>query len=86
VEPVNNELNARDSWSANVLSAGPESRTDAARSVRPVRSWPLLVLALPAAVAIWSGWIGIGQLTGFGIVQPLPGIWDALRVDTATPA
>ena len=29
-------------------------------------SWPLLILALPAAVAVWSGWIGIGKLTGFG--------------------
>jgi hypothetical protein len=43
----------------------------------------LLVLALPAAVAVWSGWVGIGQMTGFGIVQPLPGIWDSLRIDTA---
>src|ERR1039457_6072149 len=38
-----------------------------------VRSWPLLILALPAAVAVWSGWVGIGQMTGFGQVPPLPG-------------
>jgi len=50
---------------------------------RPVRSWPLLVLATPAAVAVWSGWVGIGQMTGFGKVRPLPGIWDSLHVDTA---
>jgi hypothetical protein len=48
-----------------------------------VRAWPLLVLALPAAVAVWSGWVGIGQLTGFGVVRPLPGIWDSLHLDTA---
>jgi hypothetical protein len=48
-----------------------------------VRSWPLLVLAAPAAVAVWSGWVGLGQMTGFGIVHPLPGIWSSLRVDTA---
>ena len=48
-----------------------------------VRTWPLLVLALPAAVAVWSGWVGIGQMTGFGIVRPLPGIWDSLHIDTA---
>ena len=48
-----------------------------------VRTWPLVVLALPAAVAVWSGWVGIGQMTGFGIVQPLPGIWDSLHIDTA---
>ena len=51
--------------------------------VRPLRSWPLLVLALPAAVAVWSGWVGIGRLTGFGEVHPLPGIWDSLHLDTA---
>ena len=50
---------------------------------RPLRSWPLLVLALPAAAAVWSGWVGIGQLTGFGEVHPLPGIWDSLHLDTA---
>lgn len=48
-----------------------------------VRSWPLLVLAMPAAVAVWSGWVGIGQMTGFGVVRPLPGIWNKLQVDTA---
>ena len=48
-----------------------------------MRSWPLLVLALPAAVAVWSGWVGIGQMTGFGQVHPLPGLWDSLHVNTA---
>ena len=51
--------------------------------VRAVRSWPLFVLALPAVVAVWSGWVGIGQMTGFGQVHPLPGIWDSLHVNTA---
>jgi len=50
---------------------------------RPLRSWPVIVLALPAFVAIWSGWVGIGGLTGFGIVHPLPGIWDTLALNTA---
>ena len=48
-----------------------------------MRSWPLLVLALPATVAVWSGWVGIGQMTGFGQVYPLPGIFDSLHIDTA---
>ena len=43
----------------------------------------MLVLAAPAAVAVWSGWVGIGQMTGFGKIRPLPGIWDALHIDTA---
>jgi hypothetical protein len=52
------------------------------RTRRP-RSWPVLLLALPAFVAIWSGWVGLGSLTGFGIVHPLPGIWDTATLDTA---
>ncbi|MEV4672151.1 hypothetical protein AB0K34_10915 [Actinomadura sp. NPDC049382] len=36
--------------------------------------WPLLVLAAPAFVAVWSGWVGLGTMTGFGKVQPLPGV------------
>jgi len=38
---------------------------------------------VPAAVAVWSGWVGIGQLTGFGQIHPLPGIWDSLHLNTA---
>ncbi len=38
---------------------------------------------LPAFVAVWSGWVGLGELTGFGIVHPLPGIWDAAKLNTA---
>jgi hypothetical protein len=40
-----------------------------ARPGRSVRSWPLLVLAAPAAAEVWSGWVGIAQKTGFGLVQ-----------------
>lgn len=52
-------------------------------AAKPVRSWPVLLLALPAFVAIWSGWVGLGGLTGFGIVHPLPGIWPSLSLNTA---
>jgi hypothetical protein len=54
-----------------------------ARPSRTVRSWPLLVLAAPAAAEVWSGWVGIAQKTGFGLVSPLPGIWPSLHLDTA---
>ena len=53
-----------------------------ARPARTVRSWPLLVLAAPAAAEVWSGWVGIAQKTGFGLVSPLPGIWPSLHLDT----
>jgi hypothetical protein len=53
------------------------------RADRAVRSWPLLVLAAPAAAEVWSGWVGIAERTGFGLVSPLPGIWPSLHLDTA---
>jgi hypothetical protein len=48
-----------------------------------VRRWPLFLIASPAAVAVWSGWVGLGTLCGFGVVHPLPGIWDGFRLNTA---
>lgn len=50
---------------------------------RPVPRWPLLLLALPAFVAIWGGWVGLGRLTGFGPIELLPGIWDGLTINSA---
>jgi hypothetical protein len=47
-----------------------------------VRRWPLAVIAAPAAVSIWSGWVGLGGMCGFGEVQPLPGIVP-LHLNTA---
>ena len=61
----------------------PPGRLSPAGQGRALPSWPLLVLAVPATVAVWSGWVGIGQLTGFGEVHPLPGLWDSLHLDTA---
>lgn len=59
---------------------GPATPTTPTRTVR---SWPILLLAAPAFVAIWSGWVGLGELTGFGPVKLLPGIWDAARINSA---
>jgi hypothetical protein len=49
---------------------------------RGLPRWPLVPIAAPAAVAIWSGWVGLGGMCGFGLVQPFPGIvpW---HLDTA---
>ncbi|GAB7049378.1 ABC transporter permease [Catenuloplanes indicus JCM 9534] len=57
----------------------------AAESVtrRAVPSWPVLILALPAFAAVWSGWVGLGEMTGFGVVHPLPGIADGFSLNTA---
>jgi hypothetical protein len=49
-----------------------------------LKVWPVWLLALPAAVAIWSGWVGLGQLTGFGKIRPFPGTWlSDWTLDTA---
>jgi len=50
---------------------------------RQLPRWPVFLIAAPAAVAVWSGWVGLGGMCGFGVIGPLPGIWDGLRLDTA---
>lgn len=49
---------------------------------RQLPRWPLFLIASPAAVVIWTGWVGLGELCGFGLVQPLPGI-VSWHLDTA---
>lgn len=55
------------------------------RPGKPVRTWPVLILCLPAFVAIWGGWVDLGGMTGFGVVHPFPGIYgvDHLTINTA---
>src|SRR6266702_2414619 len=43
----------------------------------------LFLIASPAAVAVWSGWVGLGTLCGFGLVHPLPGIAPGFELNTA---
>lgn len=50
---------------------------------RTTNRWPLYVVAAGAAVATWGGWVELGQMTGFGVVHPLPGIWDDLSLNSA---
>lgn len=52
-------------------------------SSRPVPRWPVVLLAAPAFVAIWSAWVGVGELTGFGPVRLLPGIADGFTINSA---
>lgn len=57
-------------------------RTNSApRTKSPIR-WPLFVISLPALVTIWSGWVGIGEMAGFGPVKVLPGISE-FTINTA---
>jgi hypothetical protein len=61
---------------AEVADPGPSP----ARRSRP---WWLVGLVAPAFVAIWSGWVGLGELTGFGPVNLLPGIGHGWTLNTA---
>lgn len=94
--PVSPGMGPVDPWSYAVPTGAPgrveitpegplpdaATRTVPAQA-RGIKAWPILLLALPAFVAIWSGWVGLGGLTGFGIVHPLPGIADTVSLNTA---
>jgi hypothetical protein len=49
----------------------------------PIHRLWLVLLALPAVVAVWGGWVGLGGLAGFGPVTLLPGIADHFQVNLA---
>jgi hypothetical protein len=66
-----------------IVTAAPVEMPPAVKSPRAPVAWPVLLLALPAFVAIWSGWVSLGELAGFGLVHPLPGIADHLTINTA---
>jgi hypothetical protein len=83
---------------APALLAGGELATDAptepievvtepviepAGERRLPRPWPLAIIGLAAAVAVWGGWVRLGELTGFGPVNVLPGIGGGFVLDTA---
>jgi hypothetical protein len=45
--------------------------------------WPLYLISVGAVLAVWSGWVELGVMCGFGIEQPLYGIWNGLRINAA---
>ena len=67
------------------MHADPHGAQDNPHHAQPraLRTWPILLLAAPAFVAIWSGWVGLGEMTGFGPVRLLPGIADRATINTA---
>lgn len=42
-----------------------------------------LAISLSAFVAVWGGWVGLGELAGFGTVNLLPGFGGGLHVNLA---
>lgn len=65
------------------ISPDVTTLTRTVRADRPLPTWPVLLMAFPAFVAIWSGWVGLGAATGFGVVHPLPGIADDFTLNSA---
>jgi hypothetical protein len=53
------------------------------KAASPLVVWPVLLMAMAAFVAVWSGWVGLGEMTGFGEVRPLPGIADNFVINSA---
>jgi hypothetical protein len=62
------------------VPAVPSSVGTSARLPRP---WPLVFIGLAAAVAVWGGWVRLGELTGFGPMNLLPGIGPGFVLNTA---
>src|SRR5260370_38727712 len=58
-------------------------RLDRGQAEDDMKRWLLVLIAFPAAVAVWSGWVGLGGLCGFGMIHPLPGIVRGVRLNPA---
>ncbi|MFC4943224.1 ABC transporter permease [Pseudonocardia sp. GCM10023141] len=69
--------------SPDEVSSTVDSPVGEVSSAWRVRSWPLLLLAAGAFVSIWGGWVGLGELTGFGPIRLLPGIVDNWVINSA---
>jgi hypothetical protein len=78
------EIAARPSTALAVDSGpAPAGAVPVVGGRRVLPRWPLFLIAAPAAVAVWSGWVGLGLLCGFGPIHPLPGIADGFTINTA---
>jgi hypothetical protein len=78
------EIAARPSTALAVDNGpAPVEAAPAGDERRVLPRWPLILIAAPAAVAVWSGWVGLGLLCGFGPIHPLPGIADRFTINTA---
>jgi hypothetical protein len=77
--PSSPEPPARDTGSDRTATA-PHAPP---RQPKGPRRWPLLLIGSSAFVAIWSGWVSLGGMCGFGTVTPLPGIIGGFRLDMA---
>lgn len=84
---VESDRHALDSGAPADDAARASGLVDADVSPGPRRvwvpRWPLLLIAAGAFVSIWGGWVGLGELTGFGPIRLLPGIADSVVLNSA---
>lgn len=64
-------------------AAAPVLAGAAVPKYRRISPLYLLPMIASAFIAIWGGWVGLGQMTGFGVIQLLPGIWDSLKINSS---
>lgn len=64
------------------LAPAPASTGDQVAR-KPAKPWALAFMGFAAAVSLWSGWVGLGRMCGFGVIAPLPGIADGFHINTA---
>lgn len=89
-------LTAAISRAADRIASGPRSdrstdQPDAGEAV--LSGWHIaaaLLIAIPAFLAVWSGWIGLGELTGWGKRNMLPGLvkeggWATINTSITLP-
>jgi hypothetical protein len=79
--PVDEPIEMPPPLASESVDADDQAEPNEPEQRRPV-TWPVLILCLPAFVAIWGGWVEMGRLTGFGKVTLLPGFSD-FQIDTA---
>ncbi|MCO1657130.1 ABC transporter permease [Pseudonocardia humida] len=87
-KPTPSASGAVGGWTAEQISSPDRRPSETERPAAEVRrprlgSWPLVLIALGAFVSIWGGWVGLGELTGFGPIRLLPGIADNVVIDSA---
>jgi hypothetical protein len=83
--PASTTTPLRGQEPAGETAPPPQQAGDASthQHERQPRPWPLVLIGVAAAVAVWGGWVELGRYTGFGMVQPLPGVVDSLWINTA---
>jgi hypothetical protein len=74
---------AAETHPADSSTSATDETAETASEAAEIAVEPLLIIALGAFVSIWAGWVGLGELAGFGPVRLLPGIADSFAINSA---